>query len=85
MQVSGFFMGGDANDVRFRPEARFYIPLWRNGVLAGRAGTGLLCADNYAATQVVPPAISWKHLPWQQSSLRKQSVVPAAWHVHWLS
>jgi outer membrane protein insertion porin family/translocation and assembly module TamA len=56
VQVSGFFMGGDASDVRFRPEARFYVPLWKNGVLAGRAGTGLLFAKNYGATFDAPPA-----------------------------
>ncbi|MFO0613585.1 MAG: POTRA domain-containing protein [Polyangiaceae bacterium] len=50
LQIGGFFLGGDGSDVRFRPEARFYIPLLRNLVLAGRFGTGLLYADDYATS-----------------------------------
>ena len=42
VQMSGFFMKGDANDVKVRPEFRFYAPLGRKLVLAGRVGTSLL-------------------------------------------
>lgn len=54
VQVGGFFLGGDGSDVRFRPEARFYIPLLRNLVLAGRFGTGVLYADDYATSLDAP-------------------------------
>jgi len=46
-QVGGYFLGGDASDLRVHPEVRFFIPLWRKGVLAVRAGTGLLYAHDY--------------------------------------
>jgi len=55
-QVGGYFLGGDASDVRVRPEIRFYIPLWRHGVLAARAGTGLLFAHNYGKVLDHSPA-----------------------------
>lgn len=44
-QIAG--LGGDADDVRVRPEVRGYIPIDRRFVLATRVGTGLLFTGNY--------------------------------------
>lgn len=46
-QMAGFFLGGDASDVRVRPEIRAYAPISRKVTLAARLGSGLLFANNY--------------------------------------
>ncbi len=48
VQLGGYFLGGDASDVKVRPELRFYVPLSRRVVLAGRLATGLLFTHGYA-------------------------------------
>lgn len=45
-QIAG--LGGDAEDLRLRPDVRGFIPISKRLVLAGRLGTGLLFAQNYA-------------------------------------
>lgn len=45
-QIAG--LGGDAEDLRLRPDVRGFIPISRRLVLATRLGTGLLFAQNYA-------------------------------------
>ncbi len=57
-QVGGYFLGGDASDLRIRPEVRFFIPLWRKGVLAARTGTGLLYAHDYGGELTTSPTTS---------------------------
>lgn len=47
VQVAGRFMGGDADDVRLRPEVRFYQPVSKKVVLGFRVTTGFLFAANY--------------------------------------
>jgi outer membrane protein insertion porin family/translocation and assembly module TamA len=47
LQVAGYFIGGDANDVRVRPEVRFYVPLTRRVILAGRFAMGFLFTGTY--------------------------------------
>jgi outer membrane protein insertion porin family/translocation and assembly module TamA len=43
-------LGGDARDIRFRPEMRMFIPLGGDVVLAGRGVLGLLFNPNYGST-----------------------------------
>jgi outer membrane protein insertion porin family/translocation and assembly module TamA len=50
LQFAGGIFGGDAQDVRLRPEMRMYVPVSRSVTLAGRAVLGLLWAHNYGAT-----------------------------------
>ena len=49
-QLAGFFAGGDANDVRVRPEIRFFAPLVGDTILAGRFATALLVTSGYGTT-----------------------------------
>lgn len=46
-QLGGFFLGGDANDVKLIPELRVYAPIAKRVVLAARLSFGLLFTDNY--------------------------------------
>src|SRR5262249_35089346 len=50
LQFAGGFLGGDARDVRFRPEMRMFIPLGGDVVLAGRGVLGLLFPRGYGST-----------------------------------
>ncbi len=56
LQVAGYFIGGDANDVKVRPEIRFFAPLTRRVVLAGRFGMGFLFTGNYGTTLDTNPS-----------------------------
>lgn len=47
LQIAGIFLGGDADDVKVRPELRFLAPLARGVVLAGRVSMGFLFTQNY--------------------------------------
>jgi outer membrane protein insertion porin family/translocation and assembly module TamA len=47
LQFAGSIFGGDAEDVRLRPEIRLYIPISRSVVFAGRGVLGLLWPRNY--------------------------------------
>jgi len=47
LQMAGFFVGGDANDVKFRPEVRFFAPIARRVVIAGRFSMGFLWVEDY--------------------------------------
>ncbi|MBX3182257.1 MAG: BamA/TamA family outer membrane protein [Polyangiaceae bacterium] len=47
VQVAGYLFGGDASDVRLRPEATFYKSLSRRVVLAVRTSFGFLFPSNY--------------------------------------
>jgi outer membrane protein assembly factor BamA len=47
-QVAG--LGGDARDLKLRPDGRAYVPLGRKFTLALRATTGFLFPDNYGET-----------------------------------
>lgn len=47
VQFAGRFLGGDADDVRLRPEVRGYAPISRKVTLGVRVVTGLLFASNY--------------------------------------
>lgn len=50
-QVAGHGLGGDASDLRIRPEFRWYAPLHDGGfVLAGRFTLGFLIPTNYGFT-----------------------------------
>jgi outer membrane protein insertion porin family/translocation and assembly module TamA len=49
-QLAGYFAGGDANDVRVRPEIRFFAPLVGDTILAGRFATALLVTSGYGTT-----------------------------------
>jgi len=42
LQLAGHFLGGDADDVKLKPEFRWYAPLGRRLVLAGRMSFALL-------------------------------------------
>jgi outer membrane protein insertion porin family/translocation and assembly module TamA len=44
---AGYFIGGDADDLRIRPEVRFYLPLVKRVTIAGRFSMGFLHAKNY--------------------------------------
>lgn len=48
IQVAG--IGGDARDVRFQPEARFYAPISKRLTLATRAGVGFLFPFSYGGS-----------------------------------
>jgi outer membrane protein assembly factor BamA len=48
LQWATEFLGSDVNDLRLRPEVRFYLPISRSVVLAARLGVGLLLLRNYA-------------------------------------
>jgi outer membrane protein insertion porin family/translocation and assembly module TamA len=52
VQVAG--LGGDADDVRLRPEVRGYVPFTRRLVLATRLGTGLLFTRSYGGSLDAP-------------------------------
>ncbi len=47
VQAAGGPLGGDADDLRVQPDARFYVPLRKKIVLAFRASVGLLYPLNY--------------------------------------
>lgn len=47
VQLGGYFMGGNASDVRVKPELRVFVPISRKVVLAGRIATGLLFSHSY--------------------------------------
>ncbi len=42
LQLAGYFLAGDADDVKLRPEFRWYAPLGKRLVLAGRLAFALL-------------------------------------------
>lgn len=50
VQFAGGFMGGDADDVRLKPELRGYVPLSKSVLLAVRGTMGLLFPRNYAGS-----------------------------------
>ncbi len=50
VQLGGYFLGGNASDVKVKPELRFFVPLSRKVVLAGRIATGLLFTHSYGTT-----------------------------------
>ncbi len=59
VQVAGHLFGGDASDVRLRPEASFYKSLSRRVVLALRTSFGFLFPSNYeSAFSRGPPDIN---------------------------
>ena len=65
VQVAGGPFGGDAQDVKLEPEARFYVPLGRDLTLAMRAATGFVFPRNYgdsiesnAKNRRPPPGVS---------------------------
>lgn len=47
LQMAGFFVGGDASDVKIRPEIRFFAPLSRRVIVAGRFAMGFLYVHDY--------------------------------------
>lgn len=51
-QVAG--LGGDAEDVRVRPDVRGFIPISKRITLAARLGTGLLFTQSYARSLDTP-------------------------------
>jgi outer membrane protein insertion porin family/translocation and assembly module TamA len=55
-QVAGHIFGGDASDVRIRPEVRAYLPLSRKVTVAYRGTLGMLFPTNYARSLTEPPA-----------------------------
>ncbi len=52
VQVAGYAFGGDASDVKVRPELRTYVPISRKVTLATRTTVGLLFPDpdSYGST-----------------------------------
>lgn len=50
LQYAGGPFGADVDDVRTKPEVRFYVPLGRQMTLATRAGIGLLFPRNWGDT-----------------------------------
>lgn len=50
VQVAGFIFGGDADDVRLKPEMRWYASLAKGFVLAGRVAMGFLYTNGYGFT-----------------------------------
>ncbi|HKQ70790.1 MAG TPA: BamA/TamA family outer membrane protein, partial [Polyangiaceae bacterium] len=50
LQFAGGIFGGDAEDVRIRPEMRMYVPVSGDVVIAARAVLGLLLPRNYGST-----------------------------------
>ncbi|MEZ4233894.1 MAG: BamA/TamA family outer membrane protein [Polyangiaceae bacterium] len=50
LQVAGGPFGGDARDLKVRPEARFYVPLGKKLTFATRGTIGLLFPRNYGDT-----------------------------------
>jgi outer membrane protein insertion porin family/translocation and assembly module TamA len=50
VQLGGYFLGGNASDVKVKPELRVFVPLSKKVVLAGRIGTGLLFTHSYGTT-----------------------------------
>ncbi len=49
VQLAGFFLGGDASDVKLRPEVRFFAPVAKRVVIAGRLSLGLLYTHDYGS------------------------------------
>lgn len=47
VQMAGFFVGGDASDVKVRPEIRFFAPIARRVTIAGRFAMGFLYVHDY--------------------------------------
>jgi outer membrane translocation and assembly module TamA len=45
--LTGVFLGGDVDDVKLRPEFRFFAPLAKRVVLAGKLGMAFLFTQNY--------------------------------------
>lgn len=58
VELGGYWLGGDASDVTVRPEARFYAPIGRRIVIAGKLGMGFLYANNYAGPLDAPPRVA---------------------------
>lgn len=50
VQVAGFFFGGDATDVKVRPELRTYVPISKTVTFATRATMGFVFPQNYGST-----------------------------------
>jgi outer membrane protein assembly factor BamA len=50
LQVAGGPFGGDATDVRLKPDLRGYVPLGRRVTLVARASVGLLFPMNYGSS-----------------------------------
>jgi outer membrane protein insertion porin family/translocation and assembly module TamA len=50
LQFAGSIFGGDARDVRLRPEMRMFVPISKSVVMAGRGVLGLLLPRNYGQT-----------------------------------
>jgi outer membrane protein insertion porin family/translocation and assembly module TamA len=46
-ELTGVFLGGDVDDVKLRPELRFFAPLAKRVVLAGKLGMGFLFSQSY--------------------------------------
>lgn len=59
VQVAGFVLGGDANDVKIKPELRWYASLAKGVVLAGRVSMGFLFAENYGCTLDEPISVRY--------------------------
>lgn len=55
VELAGFFLGGDASDVKIRPELRFLAPLAKSVILAGRVAMGFLVTDDYGFILDDPP------------------------------
>ena len=55
-QVAGYIFGGDASDVKIRPEARTYVPVSRTVTFATRATVGFIFPGNYGDTLQDPTA-----------------------------
>lgn len=54
VEIAGRAFGGDADDVKIRPEMRFYAPIGRRFVLAGKLATSLLFATSYGEVLDAP-------------------------------
>lgn len=65
-QVAGYFLPGDANDVRLRPELRAYVPVAKRVTLAFRLGGGFLLpqsSDFLEALEVLEPKARARQRP----------------------
>jgi outer membrane protein insertion porin family/translocation and assembly module TamA len=63
VQLAGFFVGGDASDVKVRPEIRFFAPLTRKLVLAGRMTAGFLFTEDYGGVLDESPRTDLIEIP----------------------
>ena len=74
-QIAGYAFGGDASDVKLRPELRTYFPVEpvdKEWTLATRATLGLLFPSSYGHTLTADPAT---HDPSSPESLRDQQLL----------